>query len=253
MKKLLLEIEIEGLQQYLYQLQENLLPTRLDTCTEIFVYAVLQEGDEPDEFQKITLDGYDAVSKVENVIWALAKLCPPANYWLIADLRPPDINYWMQEGVLSPDILKAALWDPKYSAVLLRLHKNQRLPLDPDAGGYNHARVFRFLALPSNSSDNLLLERVYQSPSMYKINLYKLIFYENFVLSDTVLEVFPYGEEEVDYVGIKLTPWLSREQVREVVQGIYQLPYYKVRRSVEQFMFKDDTDWINLTDWGISL
>ncbi len=254
MKRFLVEIEIVGLNQHLYRLQEKLVPLRLDTTADIFVYSVLQEDPkEPSEFQKITLNGYESLAQVERVIWALAQLCPPAHYWLITDLGLPTVEYWLREGVLTPDLLEANQWTPRDSEVLIRLDWGQRLPIEPFAGTVNHARIFRFLGLPSDSSDHLLLEQVCLSVGRYKRALRGLIWNTDLVLADTVLEVSPYGEEEVDYVGIKLTPWLSREVVRQVVEAIYQLPFLKVQRSVEQFMWEDDVDWVDLSEWGLSL
>jgi len=254
MMKQVVEFCLIELQNHLYHFQDGLtLIKQLKSC-ETFIYAIFEEDpDSLDPFQKhlrsvrVTFDNYEELAKIDQVIWTLARHCEPADYWLVMDLTPSAAEYWLQQGVLTSSILVSNHYDWMNSEILLKLSQGQTLPLDPRVATLNHAHGFHFFALPTESSDNKILEDVYRSIQDYKLALRDVIWNTDIFLADTVLEVRPYGEEDCDHVGIKLTSTLTREHVRQVVREIYQLPYQIITLSDKEFIEWQDNGRIDLS------
>jgi hypothetical protein len=245
--KFLVEFEIVGRYGGLYRLDDNFIWHPIEGERHHFTYTVLAT---PHAFaspiegfadaNRVVFDSPEAIRKVQRVIWALADLCAPANYWILSDLTLTDLREFANTGALSKEFVRrleqlervpGRQWPP---LMLAQVTKHQDLPISPQSASTSHILGFRFFALPPDSESNLVLSLAVDDYLTYRYALEALRI-PGHPLYDSVFEVFPYEDEECNHVAITLSPTLTREQVRQVVKEVYHLPYVRVKVTKQEF------------------
>jgi hypothetical protein len=228
------------IQNYMFKNNFDIIP--VSKYSSAYIYTLIEQVRskyaEKGEYERVVISSEAMAQQLEDVIWELAQHSEGLCYWWFADIAPRTMQKYLTSEWINPELLRTIGYGMHKHEILIPINYKEKI-LRAISHARSHMREFRFVGVRHGSVTDQALHTLFAQQANY-IKQLRLIFWEtNMFFDESIIELTTFGEEECDHIMIKISEFLPKNLIKQIVEKVYGQPALVLTLSPEAYRLWD--------------